>query len=106
MGLRLKLKSFPRGKSPTPTAQVVVEKPKPGANEAPTSFKEVYPLIEPYAYAAITHEPTTGGMLYYVIEPTLRDEDKQHYERLRSILTEELDVDVRKIETKAPLRNC
>ena len=101
MGLRLKLKSFPRGKAPTPTAQVVVEKPKPGANEAPTSFKEVYPLIEPYAYAAITHEPMTGGMLYYVIEPTLREEDKQHYDKLRGILTEELDVDVRKIETKA-----
>lgn len=54
MELRLKLKGFPRSRASTATAQVVVEKQKPEANEAPTSFKEVYPLIEPYAYAAIT----------------------------------------------------
>jgi len=75
MELKLKLKNFPGSRFHTATAQVVVEKPKPGVNEAPTSFKEVYPLIEPYAYAAITHDPKTGGMLYYVIEPTLSEED-------------------------------
>ena len=101
MELRLKLKGFPRNKASPAAAQVVVEKPTPDTNEAPTSFKEVYPLVEPYAYAAITHDPKTGGMLYYVIEPTLSEEDKQYYAKLRSILTEELDVDVRKIETKA-----
>ncbi len=101
MELRLKLKGFPRNKASPAAAQVVVEKPTPDANEAPTSFKEVYPLVEPYAYAAITHDPKTGGMLYYVIEPTLSEQDKQYYAKLRSILTEELDVDVRKIETKA-----
>ncbi len=79
---------------------VQVEKPKVGAAEVPSSFKEVTPLIEPYAYAAITHDPTTGGMLYYVIEPTLLDEDKALYKKLREILVEELDVDVRKIPTK------
>ena len=100
MELKLKLKGFPRSKASSATAQVVVEKPKPDANEAPTSFKEVYPLIEPYAYAAITHDPKTGGMLYYVIEPTFLERDKEYYSKLRSILTEELDVDVRKIETK------
>jgi flagellar protein FlaI len=100
MGLRLKLKSFPRSKASGATAQVVVGEKKPDAVQAPTSFKEVYPLIDPYAYAAITREPTTGGMLYYVIEPTLLEQDKEFYAKLRSILTEELDVDVRKIETK------
>ena len=79
---------------------VQVEKPKVGAAEVPSSFKEVTPLIEPYAYAAITHDPKTGGMLYYVIEPTLLDEDKALYKKLRTILVEELDVDVRKIPTK------
>ena len=68
-----------------------------GAAGIPTSFKEVTPLIEPYAYAAITHDPVTGGMLYYVIEPTLLDEDKVLYRKIRDILIEELDVDVRKI---------
>jgi flagellar protein FlaI len=36
-------------------------------------------------------------MLYFVIEPTLLGEEKKLYEKLRSILIEELDVDVRKI---------
>ena len=52
-------------------ATVQLEKPAVGAAQVPSSFKEVTPLIEPYAYAAITHDPITGGMLYYLIEPTL-----------------------------------
>jgi len=76
----------------------VVQKPTPmPSTEVPSSFKEVYPLIDPYAYAAIAREPKTGGMLYFVIEPTLLGEEKKLYEKLRSILIEELDVDVRKI---------
>ena len=86
----------------TNTATTVqLEKPNIGAAQVPSSFKEVTPLIEPYAYAAITHDPNTGGMLYYVIEPTLLDEDKALYKKLREILVEELDVDVRKIPTKS-----
>jgi flagellar protein FlaI len=81
-------------------AVVVMEKPKVEPTQVPSSFKEVQPLIEPYAYAAITHDPTTGGMLYYVIEPTLLDEDKALYKKIRDILIEELDIDVRKIGTK------
>jgi len=78
----------------------VVEKPKVGAAQVPSSFKEVTPLIEPYAYAAITHDPNTGGLMYYVIEPTLLEEDKALYSKIRAFLVEELDVDVRKIPTK------
>ncbi len=102
MQLKLKMKGLPKGKgkAPVPAAQVVVGKGPPEAVQVPTSFKEVYPLIEPYAYAAITRDPKTAGMLYYVIEPTLLEEDKEYYSKLRSILTEELDVDVRKIESK------
>jgi flagellar protein FlaI len=65
--------------------------------EVPSSFKEVYPLIEPYAYAAIARDTNTGGMLYFVIEPTLLEEEKALYAKIRSILVEELDVDARKI---------
>lgn len=79
---------------------VQVEKPAVGAAQVPSSFKEVTPLIEPYAYAAITHDPKTGGMLYFVIEPTLLDEDKALYKKIREILVEELDVDVRKVGTR------
>jgi flagellar protein FlaI len=79
---------------------VILEKPAVPAVRIPSSFKEVYPLIEPYAYAAITRDPNTGGILYYVIEPTLLDEDKALYSKIRSFLIEELDVDVRSVPTK------
>jgi flagellar protein FlaI len=85
---------------PAATAVAVVEPPKAVPPQVPSSFKEVTPLIEPYAYAAITHDPGTGGLLYYVIEPTLLDEDKALYNKIRSFLIEELDVDVRKVPSK------
>jgi flagellar protein FlaI len=78
----------------------VEEKTKVAATQVPSSFKEVTPLIDPYAYAAITHDPNTGGLLYYVIEPTLLDEDKVLYSKIHDILVEELDVDVRKVPSK------
>ena len=81
-------------------ATVVVQKPPEPTAEVPSSFKEVFPLIEPYAYAAITHDPATGGLLYYVIEPTLLESDKVVLDKIHSLLVEELDIDVRKIETK------
>jgi flagellar protein FlaI len=100
MDLKQKLKNFPRGRGSSASAQVTVQEVKPDTVQAPTSFKEVYPLNEPYAHAAITREPESGGMLYYLIEPTLLEQDKTYYAKLRNFLTEELDVDVRKIETK------
>jgi flagellar protein FlaI len=93
----------PKDKKKAASAQATVqveEKPKVGAAEVPSSFKEVTALIEPYAYAAITHDPNTGGLLYYVIEPTLLDEDKVLYSKIHDILVEELDVDVRKVPSK------
>jgi flagellar protein FlaI len=89
-----------KAKSAASAATVVVQKPPEPSAEVPSSFKEVFPLIEPYAYAAITHDPTTGGLLYYVIEPTLLESDKVLLGRIHSLLVEELDVDVRKIGTK------
>jgi flagellar protein FlaI len=82
------------------SAQSVITVEKPATTQVPSSFKEVFPLIEPYAYSAITHDPTTGGMLYYVIEPTLLDEDMAYYQKIRRLLIEELDVDLRKVASK------
>jgi flagellar protein FlaI len=90
-----------RTKSKASASAVLVQKPPEPTVEVPSSFKEVFPLIEPYAYAAITHDPATGGLLYYVIEPTLLDSDKLVLNKIQSLLVEELDVDVRKIATKA-----
>jgi len=88
-------------KSKASASAVLVQKPPEPTAEVPSSFKEVFPLIEPYAYAAITHDPVTGGLLYYVIEPTILDSDKLVLSKIQSLLVEELDVDVRKIATKA-----
>ena len=81
-------------------ATVVVQKPPEPTADVPSSFKEVFPLIEPYAYAAITHDPVTGGLLYYVIEPTLLESDKILLDKIHALLVEELDIDARKIATK------
>lgn len=101
---RIRRSSKSTAKKSAQSTVAILEKPKDSKVAAPTqvpsSFKEVTPLIEPYAHAAITHDPATGGMLYFVIEPTLLDEDKDLLSKLRDILIEELDVDVRKILTK------
>src|SRR3972149_5497449 len=101
---RIRRSSKSTAKKSAQGSVAILEKPKDSKVAAPTqvpsSFKEVTPLIEPYAHAAITHDPATGGMLYFVIEPTLLDEDKDLLSKLRDILIEELDVDVRKILTK------
>jgi flagellar protein FlaI len=83
------------------TAQVISEESVTKKPElAPYGFKEVYPLIEPYAFGAISRDAKTGGRMYYIIEPTLSEDEKSLYERIRGILVDELDVDVRKIPTK------
>jgi flagellar protein FlaI len=89
------------GKARPTEAKAALEAPStvPTA-QVPSSFKEVYPLIEPYAYAAIARDTKTGGMLYFVIEPTLLEEEKLLYSKIHAILVEELDVDVRKIGSK------
>ena len=92
--------SSSKSKSKSQPAKAILAEPLSPESQLPSSFKEVFPLIEPYAYVAITHDPNTGGMLYYVIEPTLLDEDKAILDRLRALLVEELDVDVRKIGSK------
>jgi flagellar protein FlaI len=88
------------GEKKNGTGQAVVTIQKPATTQVPSSFKEVFPLIEPYAYSAITHDPATGGMLYYVIEPTLLEEDNAYSRKIRRLLIEELDVDLRKISSK------
>ena len=93
--------SASESKDKTDSTTTVLEEPLPVPQpQMPSSFKEVFPLIEPYAYVAITHDPKTGGLLYYVIEPTLLEEDKAILDRVRSLLVEELDVDVRTVGSR------
>jgi len=61
------------------------------------TFKELWPLNEPYAYAALIEDPETRGLQYVIIEPTLLDEEKRQLEEIESILIDELDVNLKTI---------
>jgi len=73
---------------------------KPLGYPSTMTFVEVYPLKEPYAYAAIARDPETMGLKYVVIEPTLQEEEKKALQRIKEILIETLEVDSRKLGSK------
>ncbi|MEM4700583.1 MAG: hypothetical protein QXZ51_00380, partial [Candidatus Bathyarchaeia archaeon] len=66
----------------------------------PAVFREVYPIQEPYVYAAIVKDPETQKTRYEVIEPTLTKEEEGRLKEVKSILMEEIDVNLKEIETK------
>jgi len=63
-------------------------------------FREVYPIQEPYVYAAIVKDPETHKVRYKVIEPTLLEEEAQMLKEIKRILMEEIDVNQKEIDTK------
>lgn len=69
-----------------------------------TAFREVYPVEEPYVYAAIVKEKRTQKIKYEVIEPTLLEEERKQLNEIKRILIEELDVNLKEIETKEKAR--
>jgi flagellar protein FlaI len=88
-----------------PKAPKTIEETKPtitiGAEiKKPTIFREVYPIKEPYVYAAIVKDPETQKILYEVVEPTLQKEEEGLLKEIKEFLMEELDVNLKEIETK------
>ncbi len=71
----------------------------------PTAFREAYPIQEPYVYAAIVKDPETQKTRYEIIEPTLQKEEEQQLKELKSFLMEEVDVNIREIETREKAGN-
>ena len=71
----------------------------------PTAFREVYPIKEPYVYAAIVKDPETQKTLYEVIEPTLQKEEERRLQEIKTLLMEEVDVNLNDIETKEKAEN-
>jgi flagellar protein FlaI len=71
----------------------------------PTAFREVYPIKEPYVYAAIVKDPETQKTLYEVIEPTLQKEEEKRLQEIKTLLMEEVDVNLNDIETKEKAQN-
>ncbi|MEM3072934.1 MAG: hypothetical protein QW172_05720, partial [Candidatus Bathyarchaeia archaeon] len=81
------------------TMESFSEEPKKEGEEreASPSFREVYPLKEPHVYAAVSTDPKTLGLKYLVIEPTLTEEEKKALGRIKEILFQVLDVDLRSL---------
>ena len=71
----------------------------------PTVFQEVYPLQEPYVYAAIVKDKETQKVHYEVLEPTLQKEEEAHLREIKKFLMEELDVNLKDIESKEKAEN-
>ncbi len=63
-------------------------------------FREVYPIQEPYVYAAVVSEPNTLQIKYELIEPTLLKEEEQQLKEIKEILVEEIDVNLKEIGTR------
>ncbi|MCK4424301.1 type II/IV secretion system ATPase subunit [Candidatus Bathyarchaeota archaeon] len=66
----------------------------------PATFREVYPIREPYVYAAIVKDPETQKIRYEVVEPTLHGEEEKQLKEIKKLLMEEIDVNLKEIETK------
>ncbi len=66
----------------------------------PTVYREVYPIQEPYVYAAIVKEPETQKTRYEIIEPTLQKDEEVQLQEIKGFLMEEVDVNLKEIETK------
>jgi len=71
----------------------------------PAVFREAYPIQEPYVYAAIVKDPETQKTLYEVIEPTLRKEEEKRLQEIKTFLMEEVDVNLKDIETREKAEN-
>jgi len=71
----------------------------------PTAFREAYPIQEPYVYAAIIKDPETQKTRYEVIEPTLQKDEEKQLKELRMFLMEEVNVNLKEIETKGKAEN-
>jgi len=56
------------------------------------TFREFYPVNEPFGYVGIQVEKETGKLQYLAIEPTVNEQEKQILNRLKTILREEANV--------------
>ena len=64
------------------------------------SIIERYMLNEPHAYAKIVQDPFKGTIRYLVVEPELKEEEKQHLDRLKDILMEVLELNITETGTQ------
>ena len=73
---------------------------KPVQEKKPSVFREVYPIHEPYVYAAVVREPNTQRIRYEVIEPTLLKEEENKLKEIKGLLIAEIDVNLKEVGTR------
>lgn len=93
-----------------PKTSKTVEKPEFGIlikeeGKKPAVFREVYPIQEPYVYAAIAKDPKTQKIMYEIIEPTLQKDEEERLKEIKTFLIDELNVSLKEIETKEKAEN-
>jgi flagellar protein FlaI len=69
------------------------------------AFQEVYPLQEPYVYAAIVKDKENQKLQYEIIEPTLNKDEEKYLHEIKNFLMDELDVNLKEIENKEKAEN-
>ncbi len=72
------------------------------SSEVPSfiAMSETSPSNSQY-YTVVAKDPTSeAGLRYTVVEPSLSKEDKANFEHIKSILINELTVDINKLKTK------
>jgi len=93
-----------------PKISKAVEKPELGIfikeeGKKPAVFREVYPIREPYVYAAIVKDPKTQKIMYEIIEPTLQKDERKRLKEIKAFLIDELNVSLKDIENKEKAEN-
>jgi len=65
--------------------------------EDATKLNVIYPLIEPFAYANIKWNPEDRGIIYYVIEPKMNEEENKLLDKISEGIIELVDVELTKV---------
>jgi archaeal flagellar protein FlaI len=82
-----------------PDATIEIPDQAPEIPEIQETFKEHYPLLLPFSYAAIV-EDEKNDIRYSILEPTLTDIDKQYVKEIKNILWDELTVNTKDFKQK------
>jgi len=93
-----------------PKPPKTIEKPEFGiliqeGGKKPAVFREAYPIQEPYVYAAIVKDPKTQKIMYEIIEPTLQKDEEERLKEIKTVLIDEVNVNLKEIETKEKAEN-
>ena len=75
-----------------------------GGSEVPETFKEHYPLLLPFSYAAIV-EDEKNEMKYSLLEPTMTELDRQLLDELKNILWDELSINTKSLKNGRKQKN-